>query len=427
MRALAVGVLALISACGKKERPLTIWWFEWPPARGLQELGDEFQKETGIAVKVQGLSVTNWQERIFLEFGNRQTGFDIVVGDSQWIGRGATQGLYLELTDWLPTVVDLKTIHPRAARYLCEYPAGSNRWYAAPCETDAVGFAYRRDWFEDAKEKEAFRARHQRELKVPETWDELKDVAEFFHRPQEKRYGLSMLTGRKHDTLIMGFQNLLWAFGGSWGDRETFRVKGHLNVPGSVEAIEFMRGLLKLGAPGCEALDYGDTLQYFKNGSALMMNYFAFYPDIQKEYGEKAGFFVMPGRGGRRVISLGGQGLSISARIPAERQAMAKRFIAWFLKREVQEKWITKPAGFTANVDILRSEAFRKASPYNGPFADSLDNLEDFWNVPVYSELLTLAQRYIGQAIDGEKPPKEALDVLAEEHEKVLKNAGLLK
>ena len=48
-------------------------------------------------------------------------------------------------------------------------------------------------------------------------------------------------------------------------------------------------------------------------------------------------------------------------------------------------------AGFTANVDILKSDEFRKATPYNAPFADSLDHLRDFWNVPSYNDLLAAA------------------------------------
>jgi hypothetical protein len=96
------------------------------------------------------------------------------------------------------------------------------------------------------------------------------------------------------------------------------------------------------------------------------------------------------------------------------------------LKRENQEKWIRKEAGFTANVEILKSDTFRNATPYNAPFADSLGSVQDFWNVPVYNELLAAAQRYIAEAIDG-NDPKAALDALAKAHEEIFKTAGLLK
>lgn len=431
---LAVTALAATwGGCGGGEpaapapQKLVIWWFQWDPATGLQELGRDFQRETGIEVAVQQIPLASYQDKVFLEFGGARTPFDVVIGDSQWIGRGATKGLYLELTDWLPTVVDLATIHPRAAKYLCEYPEGSGRWYAAPCETDAVGLAYRRDWFEDPAERSAFLARYGRELAVPETWEQFREVAEFFHRPAEKRYGCALPSDRSYDGLTMGVQNLLWAFGGRWHAEDSLRVVGELDTPGTAEAIEFFRKLLALGPNGAERLDYGQVLEAFTNGStAMLLNYFAFFPGLQAQFGDRVGFAVVPGHDGRRVASLGGQGLSISTKVPPEQQALAKRFIAWFLQRETQEKWIQKPAGFTANIEILRSAEFRARSPYNGPFADSVDAMQDFWNVPVFNELLAVTQRYVGMAVDGEMPTMEALHALAAEKERILREAGLL-
>lgn len=409
------------------KQALTVWWFQWDPATGLQELGREFEAETGIAVNVQQIPLASYQEKVFLEFGGSRTSFDIVIGDSQWIGRGATKGLYVELTDWLPTVVDLATIHPRAARYLCEYPEQSGRWYAAPCETDAVGLAYRKDWFEDPAERAAFQQRYGRELAVPATWREFREAAEFFQRPDQKRFGCAIPSDRNYDGLTMGVQNLLWAFGGKWKAEDSNRVVGHLDTPATADAIEFFKTLMKLGPNGCERLDYGQVLESFTNGStAMLLNYFAFFPGIHAQFGEKVGFAVVPGHDGKRVASLGGQGLSISAKTSKEQQELAKRFIAWFLKRETQEKWITKPAGFTANAEILASAEFRSRTPYNAPFADSIDSMQDFWNVPVFNELLAATQRYVGMAVDGEMPTMDALRKLAQEKERILKEAGLL-
>jgi multiple sugar transport system substrate-binding protein len=429
-----------LTACQKKEAPsgtqpaagdtkaaraVTIWWAQWAPADGLQELGRDYEKETGVAVKVHQIPWSNYQDQVFLNFGNKTTTFDIVVGDSQWLGRGATGKLYLELTDWLPTVVDLKTIHPQALRYLCEYPGGSGRYFAAPCETDAVGFAYRKDWFEDPKEQAAFKAKYKHDLAVPNTWDEFKDVAEFFTRPAAKRYGCALLTGRGYDALVMGFQPFLWDFGGAWGDPATYKVKGMLDTPGAAEALKFMKQLLSYAPNDGSNMDYGKALEAFTSGStAMAMNYFAFYPKIVKDMGPKAGFFIAPARGEKRYSSLGGQGMSISAKVSPEQQKLAKDFIAWFLKRSTQEKWITKEAGFTASTEILNSDAFKKATPYNEPFSRSMNYIQDFWNVPSYNELLAAAVQRLGEALDGLKQPQQSLDLIAAEHERIFAAGG---
>jgi len=435
----AAALAVLLAACGGdgasgsdgsdgSAPTLTIWWAEWQPSANLQELSAEFTAETGIAVEVKQIPWPDYQNQVFLEFGNPETAFDLVVGDSQWIGYGAERGLYLELTDWMEENVDVDALHPKAAKYLCEYPTGSGRYYAAPCETDAVGFAYRSDWFEDDAERAAFEAEYGRELAPPETWAEFRDVAEFFTRPDDDRYGCALLTGRGYDSLTMGFQNFFWSFGGEWRDPETGEVVGHADNAGAVEGLKFVKSLLAFAPPGATNFGYGECLENLTNGSvAMSMNYFAFYPTIVDQLDDRAGFFVVPGHDGKRVISLGGQGLSVSAKVPEERQERARRFIAWFSERATQEKWVAMEASFTGHAGILASEEFRGATPYNAAFAESLDHLDDFTNLPVFNDLLAVAQKRIGEALDGVTSAQEALTVMAEEQEAILRDEGYLE
>jgi multiple sugar transport system substrate-binding protein len=224
----------------------------------------------------------------------------------------------------------------------------------------------------------------------------------------------------------MGFQMFLWAFGGSWGDPRTHQVEGVLNTPEAVEGLKFYKSLTALGPPGATNFDYAKTLETLTNGStAMVMNYFAFFPSIVKQMGDKVGFFKIPGQGNRQVVSLGGQGFSISTKTSSEKQDLARQFIAWFLQKEIQEQWVTKDAGFTANTAILASDAFKSASPYNQVFSESLDLLQDFWNVPVFNELLSVSQQHIGEALDGVRTPEEALNAVANAHQKIMEEAGL--
>lgn len=403
---------------------LTIWWAQWAPADGLQALAREFAEQEKVDVTVHQIPWGSFQDQVFQEFGKPHTAFDIVVGDSQWLGRGATKGLYVDLTQWLPTAVSIASLHPLAFKYLAEYPTGSGHYYAAPAETDAMGWAYRKDWFEDPAEQAAFKAKYGHPLAVPETWQELKTIAEFFTRPQEKRYGNVLLTGRGYDDIVMGFEQVLYAFGGSWGDMKTQKVVGALDSPAAVSALDFFKGQLAYAPPGGSKLGYGESLEPFvNNSSALLMSYFAFFPDLAKKMAGKVGFFPMPKQGDRRYASLGGQGFSISRAIPETQQELAKKFIAWFLRTDTQKKWVQQPGGFTANAEILKSEEFRKASPYNAAFAESMDILQDFWNVPAYNELIASTAQRLGEVLDGKMSSQDALGKLALEHEKILRTA----
>jgi len=66
------------------------------------------------------------------------------------------------------------------------------------------------------------------------------------------------------------------------------------------------------------------------------------------------------------------------------------------------------------------ADAFKSASPYNAAFAQSMDIVQDFWNVPVYNELIASTAQQLGEALDGKKSSKDALAALAVEHEKIL-------
>src|SRR5687768_6688616 len=86
---------------GASGGPLRIVWAKWDPATYLELLGDDFRKETGIEVVVDQVPWSNFQDKVFTAFAGKDPTYDIIIGDSQWLGKGATEGHYVELTDWL--------------------------------------------------------------------------------------------------------------------------------------------------------------------------------------------------------------------------------------------------------------------------------------------------------------------------------------
>ena len=72
----------------------------------------------------------------------------------------------------------------------CEY---DGKTYSVPYDGDIHIFYYRQDLVEDPTEKKNFKAKYGYELGVPETWDEVKDFAEFFTRKAGQKLGGSTL------------------------------------------------------------------------------------------------------------------------------------------------------------------------------------------------------------------------------------------
>lgn len=84
-------------------------------------------------------------------------------------------------------------------------------------------------------------------LAPPTTWAQFKDVAEFFTRPDKGRYGTTLFYAgpTQYDMITMGFDQVLWSFGGELRDSETGNVEGTLNNQTGVDALRFYAQDLK--------------------------------------------------------------------------------------------------------------------------------------------------------------------------------------
>jgi multiple sugar transport system substrate-binding protein len=208
---------------------LTILWAQWDPADYLQEIGNMYEEETGVKVNVIQEPWGSFGDLFFTEMSAQGTAYDLVVGDSQWLGQATTQGHYLDLTEFLNSTGIAETVTPATLQYYGEYPPGSGAYWAYPTEGDANGWAYRTDLFEDPDEMAAFEAEYGYPLAPPETYEQLLDIAKFFTRPEENLYGAAVYTQADYDGLTMGFQNAFFSFGGNWAD-ENFNVVGSTTV-----------------------------------------------------------------------------------------------------------------------------------------------------------------------------------------------------
>jgi multiple sugar transport system substrate-binding protein len=412
---------------------LNILWAQWDPADFLQEIGNMYEAETGIKVNIIQEPWGSFGDLFFTEMAAQGTSYDMVVGDSQWLGQGATQGHYMDMTDFMVSNGIDKSVTPATLAAYGEYPAGSGAYWAYPTEGDADGWAYRQDLFEDPDNMAAFEEEYGYPLAPPETYDQLMDIAKFFTRPDEGLYGVAIYTQADYDALTMGIENTMFAWGGKWQD-ENNNVLGVVNSERVIEAIEFYRELYDCcQAPGLSNAFFAEVNDAFIGGQVAMgMNYFAFFPALANPdvnpYAETTGYFVNPeGPYGDRGAALGGQGTSVINYISDERKQAALDFIKWFAQEEIQTEWAAL-GGYTCNTNVLASDEFLEIAPYNAAFAETMNIVQDFWNVPVFGELLQVVQTELGEYIvGGQGTAEEALNSIAEQHDQILREADLIK
>jgi len=410
---------------------LTIWWAQWAPADFLQQVGNDYEAATGIKVTVVQTPWGDFYNRVGTEWAAKGTSYDLIVGDSQWVGQGVTQGHYVDLTDFMVSNGIDKTVTPATLQYYGEYPPGSGKYYAYPTEGDANGWAYRKDLFEDETNKADFEAAYGYALDIPQTWEQLRDIAEFFTGRQEGLYGVAVYTQDDYDAITMGFENIFFSYGADWYDAD-YNVLGVVNSPEAVAALELYRELYQFAPPGTNDAFFQEMNDAFTNGQAAMiMNYFAFFPALDSDanpYRDATGYFVMPaGPGGERFAALGGQGISLNSYIDDARKQASLDFILWFAQEDTQRRW-AELGGYTCNINVLESEEFLNQTPYNRAFAETMTFVKDFWNIPEFGQLLEPTQRYLSSYIvAGQGTAQEALDALAEEQDAILVETGVIQ
>jgi len=136
---------------------------------------------------------------------------------------------------------------------------------------------YRLDLLENEEEKAAFQDKHGYELKVPETWDEFLDVAEFFTRKAGETLAGEVLNRDFYGTAYYGVKDQLWGWwaamfashGGVYFDEETFEPG--INSEAAVKATEIMMEFHNYSPPDVLAYGYEELKDVFLEGDCFMV------------------------------------------------------------------------------------------------------------------------------------------------------------
>lgn len=415
----------------QKPTELNIIWHEGSLGELLSSLGDEYTKQTGVIVNVDLLPWDKWHDTIALDFVSESGNYDLVVFDSQSMSEFASEFDIELLNPYLDKSKTLKITDydPDSIGKYSEYPEGSSNYYALPLNQDTMGLVYRKDLFENPTEKENFKSKYGYNLAAPETYDQLKDIAEFFTRPDNNLYGIALFGSSDYDAVTSAFNNVLWSFGGELWDAKTNTAEGVINSENAVTALEFYKSLFAYAPPEATSWYYNEVNDAIKNGQAAMgINWYYFFNSYldpkDNSVSGKIAFATLPGQKDKdgnfnQYNSVGGQGISISNF--SDNKDAAWAFLEWLMSEQVQWQWV-KGGGQTGRTDILSSEEYKNSTPYNAIFPTSMSRVKDYWHLVEYPRLLAVYQDNAHNAVTGEITPKEALDMTAKAQQKILDN-----
>ena len=223
---------------------LTLCWAAWDPANALIELSKDFEQQSGHNMSFEFVPWTSFADRMLNELNSGGQLCDLMIGDSQWIGGGAENGHYVKLNDFFDANnITMDDFIPATVTGYAEWPKNTPNYYALPAFGDVVGWTYRKDWFDRPELQAEFKGKHGRDLGVPSSLEELKDIAEFFQGRDidgTTVYGAAIYTERGSEGITMGVTNALYNYGFEYENpAKPYDIDGFVNSAGAVAGLEF--------------------------------------------------------------------------------------------------------------------------------------------------------------------------------------------
>lgn len=232
----------------------------------LQPIADLYKSEKGVDVTLVELPYAGLYDRISSELKAGNPSFDVAALDAIWLtafGPG------------LSPLDDLFTDDVKADLFdglVTEAQVGDH-FVGMPVWTNSEILFYRTDLFEDAKNKKDFEAKYGYALAAPTTWEQYRDVAEFFTRDTDGD-GKTDLYG----TDVKGAVETEWlATVSQAGEKQMVLdpATGTVTIDSAAhkDALDFYVSLLPYAPSGAAQLDWAGAQNLFYQGSTAMMRF----------------------------------------------------------------------------------------------------------------------------------------------------------
>jgi multiple sugar transport system substrate-binding protein len=437
---------------------------DWPPTRIMKKFFDEqYKPASGNTVKldVDFIPWPDFYTRVNASLTSGEQKYNFIVSDSQWLGAFVEGGYFRKINDLLDADPEFKKtfmeIHQNPRNAYSTYPHKSENFYGFPQFPDVLVNFAREDIICHEEEQKNFQAKYNKKLPCTGeeldamTWDDFKNVGEFFRRKkgemlagkpaEDDFYGIAFQAGKAYDFSSMQVNGFIWQMGGDiWDETQApgGQAEGIVNSPEAVKALEKYLSLIEYMPPVAKTgtMDIFKSDELFREGKVAMnINWIglgeaSLDPNASK-VADKLVFGQMPGTMGSdgkmiRWSNIGGQPFVLTTWTTDSQIKEAVEFVKWWLSNDIQHQF-AQAGGQSAVKSVYSDPKYVTYRPWNRAWAPSLDWQKDVWHVPQFFELLTQEQDQLDLAITGKQDAKTTLDNIAKFQQSLLTEAGLIQ
>lgn len=252
---------------------------------------NKFSEKTGVKVTHESHVFASLYSKEIVELQGRTGAYDLVVTETSWTN---------EWEDYLYPIEELaEKYDPRGVAGLKEDLKGHDKGLLRMCSTTTgklMGLPYytytmmtiyRQDVLDDPTEKANFKKKYGYELAPVDTWEQVRDQAEFFTRKKgellkgeplkEDLYGVSLMAGRfPHVQDEVG--TMIWSKGGHWASpvrNADGKLTGFKITEKDKEllawAFDFYQKLMPFAPPGSENAFWDQATASFVAGKTVLV------------------------------------------------------------------------------------------------------------------------------------------------------------
>jgi multiple sugar transport system substrate-binding protein len=421
-------------------------------AAAVQSILPQFKQKFGFDLQVDTQPYEALQQKVFSELASQSPYYDIIIVDTPWApaltksieplssflnDSALNDQAKTDLGDFIPKVFYDTAVY-KADKPAEHFPDATATpdvatitgkgfdVYGLPIQANALTMAYRKDLFDNAKEKAAFQQKYGKPLAVPTTWDQFTKVAQFFTRPSEKLYGTTLMAG-VGDWATDDFKTLLAGYGGNGhliGDNQTL----DFNSDAGVQALTYYRDLInryKVTPPGTTSASWDEAASMFDTGlTAMSFNYHEL--KLDDKVNGQIGYAVVP-KGTAQGPHFGTWMLSVNKF--GANKAWAYRAITWLTAAEQQVTMVKNKQLHPSRVSVYQEisddpQIQKEFGNFYPVLGDSLAVGVGRARLTDYTEVSHAIAVAVNEAASGKTEPKAALESATGEVKRLLQQAG---
>lgn len=221
-----------------------------------------WEAQTGVTVDIVEFPAEQLHQRIVENHRNGFDGFDVLAVPASLFAGLLQAGVLAPLVPPVPDEDD-----PVVEPYAALWRSDNGRAYAVVDDGGAPILLYRRDVFEDAALRAAFRERFGHELAPPESWGEFRDVAAFLtERLAPQVYGAGF--NLQPAFALFRFEERFLQIGGRFFDPATMLAQ--VNSPAGLAVIRAMIQEAESMPPGVQDWSSVELIQAWISGRIAM-------------------------------------------------------------------------------------------------------------------------------------------------------------